>query len=298
MKKKIIIAAVIIVVFLLTCLYIYQNKDNNKYGLVELTGQELLQVFIDKEDASITFALYNDRDVQAEEFYEDLETTARQAHQYIYYVNTTHTTFEFQEIMNTLTSRSSETLAYYVIQDGKILLSNTYKNFDTMYKDLNGKKYETKVEKMSKEEKLEYIDKARKSYDEGDIASAHNYLSNAWDLKEAKTEWQTHPYYNLIGNWEQFEVQPDGKNTRYVNLFFTSYASPMYFIDTTLPIENFQEPPFEEYKGYDIQIKDNHIYIKNEKNNKYQEKYEIISIGMYQLEISNGNDTYTFQYGY
>ena len=27
----------------------------------------------------------------------------------------------------------------------------------------------------------------------------------------------------------------------------------MYFIDTTLPIENFQEPPFEEYKGYDIE---------------------------------------------
>jgi hypothetical protein len=158
MKKKIIIAAVIIAVFLLTCLYIYQNKDNNKYGLVELTGQELLQVFIDKEDASITFALYNDRDVQAEEFYEDLETTARQAHQYIYYVNTTHTTFEFQEIMNTLTSRSSETLAYYVIQDGKILLSNTYKNFDTMYKDLNGKKYDTKVEKMSKEEKQKLLD--------------------------------------------------------------------------------------------------------------------------------------------
>jgi hypothetical protein len=72
----------------------------------------------------------------------------------------------------------------------------------------------------------------------------------------------------------------------------------MYFIDKTLPIEGFQEPPLEEYKGYDVQIKDNHIYIKNEKNNKYQEKYEIISIGMYQLEISNGNDTYTFQYGY
>lgn len=298
MKKKIIIATLIIVLFLLACLFIYQNKDNNKYGLIELTGQELLQVFIDKEDASITFALYNERDVQAKDFYKDLEETAHQAHQNIYYVNSAHSTFEFQEIMNTLTKRDANVLSYYVIQDGKLILSNTYSNYKTMFKDLNGKKYNTKIERLSKEEKLDYIEKAKKAYEEGDIALAHNYLSNSWDTEEAKAEWQTKPYYKIIGNWEQFEVQKDGKNTRYVNAFFTTYASQMYIVDSIVAIEGFEPPSFENYTGYDIQIKDNYIYTKNEKNNKYQKKYEIIKIGDYSLELSDGNQTYKFQYGY
>ena len=298
MKKKIIISTLIIALSLLACLFIYQNKDNNKYGLIELTGQELLDVFIEKEDASITFALYNERDVQAKDFYNNLEKTSHQAHQNIYYVNTTHSTFEFQEIMNTLTKRDAQILSYYVIQDGKILLSNTYSNFNAMFKDLNGKKYNTKIEKMPKEEKLDYIEKAKKAYAEGDIALAHNYLSNSWDLEEAKLEWKANPYYNIIGNWEQFEVQKDGKNTRYVNVFFTTYASQMYMVDSIVAIEGFEPPSFDNYTGYDIQIKDNYIYTKNEKNNKYQKKYEIIKIGDYSLELSDGKNTYKFQYGY
>ena len=298
MKKKIIIAALILVAFLLVCLFIYQNKDNDKYGLIELTGQELLQVFIEDEDASITFALYNEKDVQAQDFYNDLEKVTKNAHQNIYYVNTSHVTFEFEEIINTLTGLQPETLSYFVIQDGKILLSNTYSSFNSMYYDLNGKKYNTKIIKMSKEEKLDYIKKAQESYKEGDIAAAHNYLSNAWDLEEAKNEWNNNPYYKLIGNWEQFEIQEDGKTTRYVNLFFTTYASEMYITDETIEIEGFEKPSFEKYKGYEIQIKDDYIYIKNEKNNKYEKKYEIISIGNYSLEIANDKESYKFQYGY
>ena len=298
MKKKIIIATIILVAFLLACLFIYQNKDNDKYQLIELTGQELLQVFIDDEEASITFALYNERDVQAEDFYNDLEQVVTQAHQDIYYVNTSHVTFEFEEIINTLTGSTTDILSYYVIQDGKVLLSNTYSNFNTMYKELNGKKYDTKVEKMSKEEKLEYIDKAHEAYFEGDIASAHNYLSNAWDIKEAKDEWNNHPYYQIIGNWEQFEVQEDGKTTRYINFFFTTFASQMYTMDTVTEIEGFTAPSFDLYEAHDIQIKDNYIYIKNKKNDKYEKKYERITISKYAFQITDGKTTYKFQYGY
>lgn len=298
MKKKIIICATILILFLIACLYIYQNKDNKDYTLIEITGQELLDVFVDDEEASITFALYNERDIQAEDFYKDLEKTSRQAHQNIYYVNTSHVTFEFEEIINTLTSRQPDILSYYVIKDGKILISKTYEGFNQLYKDLNGKKFDTKIPKTSKEKKLEYISQAQEAYKEGNIAGAHQLLAGAWDLQEAKDEWNNKPYYKLIGNWEHFEVQPDGKNTRYLNIFITTYTSHMYVADEVVEIEGFTEPELNKYKQYEIQIKDDWIYTKDPKTNKFKKKYEIIKSGMYSLELKDGETTYTFQYGY
>ena len=225
MKKKIITLISIIIAISIIALYIYQNKNNDQYGLIELTGQELTNYILSEKNPSITFALYNDRDVQAEDFFKDLEKTSKTAHQNIYYVNSNHVTFEFEEIMAALANATVKTLAYYVIQDGNLIVSNTYSNFDTMYEDLNGKKYDSKVKKMSKEEKIEYIEKAREAYKDGDISSAFNYLSNAYDIEEGKEEWNNNKYYKLFGSWEYFNIRPDGKTIDYKNIYIVPFMS-------------------------------------------------------------------------
>ena len=58
-----------------------------------------------------------------------------------------------------------------------------------MYKDLNGKKYDTNIKKVSNEEKLEFINKSRKSYEEGNIAGIWGAMS---DFKRTFNPWENY----------------------------------------------------------------------------------------------------------
>ena len=121
--------------------FIFIPKDKTEYKLTEITGSELISAFLEPE-ISITFALYNPKDTKAEVFLSDLEKVTKQAKENIYYVNTHFVTTEFEQIMETLISNQIDIQSYYVVQNGQLLLENTYSNFNTMYKDLNGKKYD------------------------------------------------------------------------------------------------------------------------------------------------------------
>ena len=301
MKKKLLI---LIPIILITIIGIYiitgTTKEKKEYSIIELTGPELINTIITKDKTSITFALYNEYDVQSEQFLEDLKKTSRQTQENIYYINTSHTTFEFSEIINAITSTTTDSLSYFVYQDGKLVISNTYKNFKTLYKDLNGKKYDTKVIKTPAKEKNDAIKKAEELYDKGDIAAAYNYLSIAWDTKEAKEHYQERPYYKLIGSWEIFEPDDKMVNTKYINFLFLNYQSILLTAEHEDKIDGFKKPSTDKYEEYYIKVKDNYIYTSKEEGKNYKKAYKIKSIGKYRLKLvsEKNNKEYNFQYGY
>ena len=294
MKKR-LTTIFIIALILIVITIIILPKDKKEYNLIELTGTELIQTIL-QDNISITFALYNDRDIQAKEFYEDLEKTARQAKENIYYINTNFVTIEFDEIVSALTGAEINKLSYFAMQNGKIILQNTYSDFKTMFKELNGKKYETQIKETPKEEKIKKLEEAKTQYKEGNIAKAFNFLCEAWNLEEAKIEYKDNPFYQILGSWESYEVVENKENTKYTNFYFMNYASELYIATKEDKIEGFEKPTVDEYKTYDILVKDNYIYVKN-KNNKYEKKYEILTIGPYELTLKDKNKRYNLQYG-
>ena len=292
MKKKLIITLIIALALIIITIIILP-KDKKEYHLIELTGTELVQTIL-QDNTSITFALYNDRDIQAEQFREDLEKTVKQAKENIYYVNTNFVSIEFDEIISSVTGVEVDKQSYFVIQNGKIVLQNTYSNFKKMLKDLNGKKYATKIKEISKEEKLKKLEEAKTQYKEGNIAKAFNALCEAWSLKEAKEEYKNNPFYQILGSWESYEQVENKENTKYTNFYFMNYASELYIATKEDKIEGFEKPTVDEYKTYEVLVKDDYVYIKNKKN-KYEKKYEIIAISQYTLTLQDNDKRYNFQ---
>ena len=169
-KKTIIISSIILLLIIGFSIF---NKNKTEYALIELTSEELLNTFLD-EKVSITFALYNEKDIQAEDYYNDLKKVVAQAKENIYYVNTNFITSEFEQVMDAAFGTDTTSQSYYVIQDGNLIINNTYQGFNTMYKELNGKKYNTEIVETSREKKLEYLEKTKKYYQEGNIATAYS----------------------------------------------------------------------------------------------------------------------------
>lgn len=295
MNKKIIITIVTILIFII--MFSFINQEKTEYGLIEITGEELLNTFLD-ENISITFALYNEKDAQAEDFIKDLKKVSAQARENIYYVNTHFVTTEFEQVIDAAISRQANILSYYVMQDGKMIVDNTYKGFNTMFKELNGKKYDTKIKETSREKKLEYLEEAKKHYKEGKIAYAFNYLSNAWTLPEAKKEYKNNPYYKLIASWEMADADIKSGTMEYTNFHFLKFNSSLYTATKEGKIEGFEKPSIGEYTLHDVLIKDNKVYIKNKKTNKYEPTYDIITIEEYKIVLKKGNTTMEFRYEY
>ena len=93
-KKLLIIFPIIIILFIVISIIIGTSKEKEEYKLIELTGIELTNTLLSDDKISITYALYNDYDMKSEEFLEDLKKTSRQTQENIYYINTSHVTFE------------------------------------------------------------------------------------------------------------------------------------------------------------------------------------------------------------
>lgn len=299
-KKLLILIPILFAVFISISIIIGLKEEKIEYKLIELTGTELINTLLSDEKISITYAIYNDYDMSSTQYLEDLQKTARQAKENIYYVNTSHTTFEFTEIIGAITSLDTTALSYYVFQDGKLVLSNEYKNFKSLYKDLNGKKYNTIIKKTPKKEKLTAIEDAQELYNTGDIAAAYNKLSLAWDTKEAKEHYDNNPYYKILGNWEIFEPDDEMKNTNYINFVFLNYKSKLYAGSHIEKIEGFEKPSADKYTLYDFLIKEDYIYTKKDEDSKYKKAYKIKVIGKYKLVLieEKTNKTYSFQYGF
>lgn len=297
MKKKITLIIIILLTFLLACFTIYKTTDKEEYNLIEITGQEFINSVLEGNNDMI-LALYNERDVQAESFMQDLEKTVDTSKENIYYLNTSHTTVEVVEIISSLTTTDPSILSYIIIENDKIALNQVYKDYKTMLNDLNGHKYETVIKKTPKEEKLESIKKAQEEYKKGDIAAAYFHLANAWDIKEAKDEYNNNKYYQILGSWEIHDLDKDRIYTNYTNFYFMNHSSLLYIAHKKDKFDGFEKPVVQDYKYYDVLIKDDYIYMKNEKNNKYEKKYEIISIDKYSLRLKDKNKEYHFQYGY
>lgn len=299
-KKLLIIFPIIIILFIVISIIIGTSKEKEEYKLIELTGIELTNTLLSDDKISITYALYNDYDMKSEEFLEDLKKTSRQTQENIYYINTSHVTFEVSEILGSITQTGIDSLSYFVFQDGQLILTNTYKSFKSLYKDLNGKKYDTKIIETSKKDKEEAIKSAEELYNAGDIAGAYNSLSLAWNTKEAKEHYESRPYYKIFGSWEIFEPDDDMINTNYTNYVFLNYKSKLATATHNVKIDGFEKPASNKYIIYDIEIKDDYIYTKKDQEKKYKKTYKIQSIGKYKLVLisEKDNKTYNFQYGY
>ena len=299
-KKLLILIPIIILVIVLIAIIIGTQKEKDEYKLIELTGLEFTNTILSDDKISITFALYNDYDMKSEDFLEDLKKTVRQTKENIYYINTSHTTFEFSEILSSITSTGVESLSYFVFQDGKLVLSNTYKSYNSLFKDLNGKKYDTKIITTSPEKKEESLKKAEELYNKGDIAGAYNSLSIAWNTKEAKEHYEERPYYKILGSWEIFEPDDEMINTKYINYVFLNYKSKLATASHEDKIDGFEKPLSSKYTVYDFEVKDDYIYTKKENETKYKKAYKVKSISKYKLKLisASNNKEYNFQYGY
>lgn len=281
-KLKKIFILLLSVIILCSC-----QKDNTKYELIEITGEELINNISSKKEQRFIFALYNTNKKNADSFYQTLESLVNNINSNIYYVNYNH--LDDMSALNLFTYDFGDFTenSYYFYDKGDIKISSDYTDFATAFKELKNISKTTSLKLIDKSTKEEYIKEASKLYDDGNIAKAYNELNKAWNLKEAKEEYNKNPLYNLINSWEAYEfLDDDYKEVNYYNFLFMTSTNYYYEIIIKDKYQNFNKPnDLNEYTKKFYQIKENTILISNYENGNYKEKYQIKSINDERLSI-------------
>lgn len=286
--KKIIKSFLVIIIALFMC-----SCEKKEYKLIELTSNELLNHLL-TENSSITFITYNADLDNNQEFVENVEKVCKRAKENIYYIDTNHISASDNLFLYEIMGDTIKNLRYYVYQNGQFIIQKDYSDYETMFKDLNGKKYKDGPNLTSEETKKTYIQNAKSAYEEGKISSAYDLLNMAWNLDEAKEFYNKNNYFNIIDEWESYEVKDDGQTLTYTKIMIYSFSDIMYIATKTAAIDGFEKPSVDEYKAYNYYIKDNYIYLKEDNSDKYKKTYSIDYLSDEYLTITKSNKTYKF----
>jgi len=268
MKK---ILFLIILTFLII---VIPGCKNEEYKLIELSGTEFVNNFfaedIEDEDINVVFAVYSNRNENTEQFLEDLDKVARLTKEYIFCVDFDHTSV-FDELFFEDYYQGNN--IYVVIQNGKTIVSEEYTDYTTMFKKLNGKKYDYDIKYNSQEYIDEQIKIAQEEYDKGRISTSLSSLYSIWNSKEAKEFYETHAYYKLIHHWEGSIPTKDSELYHMFAFNVGSFFNTVTIIDKLDKAVGFEKP--EDGDLYFYYIKDGYFYLSETEDGEYKKSYKI-----------------------
>ncbi len=282
MKKiKILLLLLLIPVFLCSC-------EKKEYNLIEITGDELVKNMLE-EDKNFVFAIVDKSEEDAEQFLKDLNNVSKSANINIYYVDYLHMSQDAAFKLFTSYSTDFSTNGYHVIQNKDLVVSSAYTDFKTLYTTLKTKAFKNELVRVDKKTKLNYIKEAQKLYKENQIGEAHNLLTQAWDLEEAKKEHNDNKYYHLINGWERTVYTNDiPEKTKYTSFIFNSGES--YYVEQkiTKETEEFDGPTDEDkFETVYYRLESDILLTSNREKGYYEETYQIMDVTDEFLTLKN-----------
>ncbi len=279
MKKKFVLLILFVfILFLSSC-------DKKEYGLRELSAVEFSNFFYNEEktieEESIVYALYSSTSEDGEKFLEDLEKVARRTKSLIYYIDYDHLDFMTAFMLE---EKAPGENYYSVIQDGKELISEVYSDYDTLYKDINGKQFYPNINFSTQEYIDEQMDKAKEEFDKGRYTVSLNYLNLIWNNKEAKDFYNNHDEFNLIHYWEGYIPTGTDDDIHYFGFSIGYFFNTLTIYDKMGKMEGFEEPT--EGKMYYYYVKDDYFYISEKEDGEYKKGYRIVSYTKDKLVVN------------
>lgn len=271
------------------CLILITACNNKKeYHLIELTSEELANNIMAKETKNFVFAVYNSSEDNAENFMKDLKNVVKNANINIYYIDYQHIDTESSLILFNSYQANFTTNGYHVLQNKDLVISKSYTDFKTMYKDLKSKAFKDSLATTSNSKKEKYLKEAKKLYDEGNISLSYNVLNKAWNLKEAKEFYNNSKYYKVLNTWESILTNLDNGKVKYRSLLFYYNLKYFYEITKNYPNSEYEKPSsLKEYSQTYYYIKDDIISTSTIEKGTYKKKYKIIEVNEEILEIQD-----------
>ena len=274
-----------LLILLIAVLLLAGCKSNKGYGLVEITGNDLLKNLT--EEKSFAFAIINPDNKKTEDFKNDLNRIAKEKKIDIYYIDSTMLSFNNSEQIKYLYNIDLNNDYYFY--NGKDSFHKLYSDYKTVrdnYKDI---KVDTNIKIQNEKELKENLNKAKESYKEGKIGEALNYVYEAWPLDEAKEFYKKSDYFNIVNEWEsKSEIKGKLAIKKLAIFQVTDYIFTYEYNGKT---EDYKEPLAKEYKDEHYRIKDGIIYTSKDSND-FQERFKIISISKEDIILEeNGKQT-------
>ena len=267
--------------FLLAC-------DNKEYNLIEITSEEFLNYLENNENINIVFATVNEKHEKNKEFTENIKKLSKRTKEDIYYLDYNHIELSDELLLSEYIGVDYSLLAYHVIQNNSFVVSEEYKNYETTYKDLNGKNYETSIPYTSEEDLINYIEEAKKLYQEGNIPASLEKLNKAWKHEEAKYFYKNNNYYNLINNWKTYKLLDDEGNAIYTSIIILrGEKNILYYYSNIVKMGEIEQPALKDYTKYNYILKDNQLHLTKEDNEKEKVVYNILYIDKENLTLES-----------
>ena len=291
MKKKLFILIICIFgIFLSSC-------KKKEYGLIEISAYEFNNYLYnedrDRESVNIVYAVYSSSSKDAEQFLDDLEKVARRTKTLIYYLDYEHLDF----LTSFMLEESAPGDNYYcVIQDGQVIVFEEYKDYDTLYKNINGKQYYPDIEFASQEYIDEQMEKAKEEFDKGRYTGSLNFLNLIWNVKEAKDFYNDHNEFNLVHFWVGYIPTGNDEDIHYFGLSVGFFFNTLTIYDKLDKVEGFKEPT--DGKMYYYYVKDGYFYISEKEDGEYKKSYKIVSLTKDKLIVKVNNINLGMNYVY
>ncbi|MGN1371452.1 MAG: hypothetical protein ACI4XM_04190 [Candidatus Coprovivens sp.] len=290
MKKIKILLILLVAFFLCSC-----NKK--EYKLIEITGEELVENLIVKQNNFI-FAIIDSSESDYENFFKDLNSIVKSANINIYYVDYLHLSNEAATTLFNYYTTDFTTNGIFVNQNKSLVVAAEYTDFKTAYSLVKDKAFTNEVYFVDDSIKKEYIKEAKELMEENKISEAHDKLNKAWNLKEAKDEYNSNKYYNLINAWERIEYTTSiPEKTKYTSIIFFTNTNYYAVQKTEASSEEFTIPTtLDDFETIYYKVKDDIIYTSNREKGYYEKTYKIndISDKYFQLTDIKNNKKMTF----
>ena len=278
MKRiKYFFVLIILLLFLTSC-------EKKEYGLIELEFVNSFYSEDGKGNLSVTFAVISYQNDNTEQFLEDLDKVARRSKELIYYIDFDHIDFMSSMFLENFFSQDN---CYHVFQNNVHLVSSVYSDYDTLYKELNGKRYYPRIVKLSQEYINEQMEIAKKNYEEGYLSSSIAALYNIWSSKEAKDFYNSHDDYKLIHYWGGYIPTDDSKKLHYFGFEVGFFYDTFVVYEAEGDISGFEVPT--EGIFYDYYYKDGYFYLAETDSGNYKKAYKIQSVDDDRIHVYYDN---------
>ena len=287
MKKYLKILLIIIVALTLcSC----KNKKEEELFAIEVTGNEFDTNFYKKEGTYI-LASYNPKMSNSKEFIENLNKLGKELSAKIYYYDITPTINDAIFFLSTNTDIDISNNIFMVIKDGDLDALSEYETYEQMKDILANYEVTDDFTFTTKEEKEESLNKAKESFNKGDISNTLKYISESWILEESKELFNNNEVFKIINTWLSTKTI-DKKN--YQEIMF-SKSDNVCVISSYTEKELKKNKP-SKIKFYDYLIKDGIIYLSDSDSQKAINSYKIKDLSSEKLVLEDNKTNKTIEY--
>ncbi len=295
MKKIILSLTILLSLLILTgC-----QEEKSHYELIELQGRELINYLMESENKNIAVALCFEEQENTDSFMDSLRKAVNSTGYNIYYVNMNHIDeYTLERIADYVASDYTQN-SYFVYKDNIVVAANVYNSFTSLLRDIKNLRVPNEeIPKISREEKLSFLEEADKELEKGNVSYALDYVNRAWDLDEAKEKFDNTKQYFLIGAWESYySLDKTTNKVKYVDLVINYGFQDLDIYEEENIVDNIERPHIIDYETYNYRVENNIIYIKKNKTDKKEKpKYKIsyITYNVIELEDLEDNKKHTF----